>query len=200
MKEKSFKKYIILWLSQSISGLGSSMTGFALVLWAYEQKGSALSVSMMSFCNYVPYVILSLFVGSFIDRHSKKSRYAHIRQLCRPIHPFGIIASAYGKPFLVAYLCCKRSSGYHKRLPTARLLSSNRQACAQGEAVQRQRHELLFKQPYLSFKPHVGGIFICGRRTVAYSAAGFGKLHIRILRAFLLYQNPRDFGGNAKNC
>lgn len=73
MKEKSFKKYIILWLSQSISGLGSSMTGFALVLWAYEQKGSALSVSMMSFCNYVPYVILSLFVGSFIDRHSKKA-------------------------------------------------------------------------------------------------------------------------------
>lgn len=73
MKEKSFKKYIILWLSQSISGLGSSMTGFALVLWAYGQKGSAMSVSMMSFCNYVPYVILSLFVGSFIDGHSKKA-------------------------------------------------------------------------------------------------------------------------------
>ena len=32
-----------------------------------------MSVSMMSFCNYVPYVILSLFVGSFIDRHSKKT-------------------------------------------------------------------------------------------------------------------------------
>lgn len=73
MKEKSFKKYIILWLSQSISGLGSSMTGFALVLWAYGQKGSAMSVSMMSLCNYVPYVILSLFVGSFIDSRSKKA-------------------------------------------------------------------------------------------------------------------------------
>lgn len=36
MEEKSFKKYIVLWLSQSVSGLGSSMTGFALVLWAYE--------------------------------------------------------------------------------------------------------------------------------------------------------------------
>ena len=73
MEEKSFKKYIILWLSQGISGLGSSMTGFALVLWAYGQSHSAMSVSLMSFCNYVPYVFLSLLVGSFIDRHKKKT-------------------------------------------------------------------------------------------------------------------------------
>lgn len=72
MEEKSFRKYIILWLSQSVSGLGSSMTGFALVLWAYGQSHSAMSVSLMSFCNYVPYVFLSLFVGDFIDRHKKK--------------------------------------------------------------------------------------------------------------------------------
>lgn len=72
MEEKSFKRYIVLWLSQSISGIGSSMTGFALVLWAYGQRHSAMSVSLMSFCNYVPHVFLSLFVGSFIDRHKKK--------------------------------------------------------------------------------------------------------------------------------
>lgn len=73
MEEKLFKKYIILWLSQSVSGLGSSMTGFALVLWAYGQSQSAMSVSLMSFCNYVPYVLFSLFVGDFIDRHRKKT-------------------------------------------------------------------------------------------------------------------------------
>ncbi len=70
--EEKFRKYIILWLSQSVSGLGSSMTGFALVLWAYGQNHSAMSVSLMTFCNYVPYIIVSLFVGNFIDRHSKK--------------------------------------------------------------------------------------------------------------------------------
>lgn len=73
MEEKSFKKYIILWLSQSVSGLGSSMTGFALILWTYGQSHSAMSVSMISFCNYVPYIILSLLIGNFIDRHSKKT-------------------------------------------------------------------------------------------------------------------------------
>lgn len=71
--EEKFRRYIVLWLSQSVSGLGSSMTGFALVLWAYGQSHSAMSVSLMSFCNYVPYVIISLFAGDFIDRHRKKS-------------------------------------------------------------------------------------------------------------------------------
>lgn len=69
----NFKKYIVLWLSQCVSQLGSSMTSFALVLWAYEQSRSALSVSLMSFCDYVPYILVSLFVGAFVDSHRKKS-------------------------------------------------------------------------------------------------------------------------------
>ncbi len=68
----NFKRYIVFWLSQALSQLGSSMTGFALILWAYGQNGSAMTVSLMSFFNYVPYIIVSLFAGSFVDRHSKK--------------------------------------------------------------------------------------------------------------------------------
>lgn len=71
--DKRLKKYIILWLSQSISGLGSSITGFSLVLWAYGQSHSAMSISLMSFFHYVPYIFCSLFVGGFIDRHKKKT-------------------------------------------------------------------------------------------------------------------------------
>lgn len=69
---QNFKKYIIFWLSQTVSQLGSAMTGYALILWAYEKQGSALTVSLMSFCNYVPYILVSLFAGAFVDRHSKK--------------------------------------------------------------------------------------------------------------------------------
>ena len=70
--DKNFKKYIIFWLSQSVSQLGSSMTGFALILWVYTMKQSALTVSLMSFCNYVPYILVSLFAGTYVDRHNKK--------------------------------------------------------------------------------------------------------------------------------
>lgn len=68
----NFRRYIIFWLSQALSQLGSSMTSFALILWAYTQKGTAMTVSLMTFFNYVPYVIASLFAGAFVDRHSKK--------------------------------------------------------------------------------------------------------------------------------
>lgn len=70
---QNFKRYIIFWLSQSLSQLGSAMTGFALVLWAYTQEGSAMTVSLMSFFNYMPYIIVSLFAGAFVDNHKKKS-------------------------------------------------------------------------------------------------------------------------------
>lgn len=71
-ENKNFKRYIIFWLSQSVSELGSAMTGFALILWAYTKTQSALAVSVMSFCSYVPYIVMSLFAGSFVDAHSKK--------------------------------------------------------------------------------------------------------------------------------
>jgi len=68
----NFKRYIVFWLSQSVSQLGSAMTSFALILWVYSVKHSAMTVSLMSFCNYVPYVLVSLFAGAFVDTHSKK--------------------------------------------------------------------------------------------------------------------------------
>lgn len=68
----SFYRYVVLWLSQGVSQLGSSMTAFALVLWMYEQSSSALAVSVMSFCQFVPYLLVSVFAGVFVDRHRKK--------------------------------------------------------------------------------------------------------------------------------
>lgn len=69
---KQFNRYIIFWVSQSISQLGSAMTSYALILWTYEQKHSAMAVSLMSFCNYIPFILVSLIAGSFVDKHNKK--------------------------------------------------------------------------------------------------------------------------------
>lgn len=68
-----FNRYIILWVSQSISQLGSAMTSFALILWTYEQKHSAMAVSLMTFCNFIPFILVSLIAGSFVDRYNKKA-------------------------------------------------------------------------------------------------------------------------------
>lgn len=69
---QNFKKYVIFWLSQSISQLGSSMTSFALILWVYSIRHSAMTVSLMAFCRYVPDILTSLFAGAFVDTHNKK--------------------------------------------------------------------------------------------------------------------------------
>ncbi len=73
MEDNKFKNYIIFWLSQSVSQLGSSMTSFALIIWAYEQTNSAMTVSLMTFYSYLPYIIVSIFAGAFIDEQKKKT-------------------------------------------------------------------------------------------------------------------------------
>lgn len=64
--------FLRLWSTQTFSALGSSMTSFALVIWAYEQSGSALSTALLSICSYAPYVLLSIFAGALSDRWNKK--------------------------------------------------------------------------------------------------------------------------------
>ena len=74
MKNKinELKDFYILWSTQSLSQLGSSMTEFALTLWLYEKTGSALSTAALTICTYAPYVIMSIFAGAVSDRYDKK--------------------------------------------------------------------------------------------------------------------------------
>ena len=66
------KDFLILWSTQSVSQLGSSITGFALTLWLYEKTGSSLSTAALTICSYAPYVLMSIFAGALTDRFDKK--------------------------------------------------------------------------------------------------------------------------------
>ncbi len=67
------KDFLILWSTQSISQLGSSITTFALTLWLYEKTGSSLSTAALTICSYTPYVLMSIFAGALTDRFNKKT-------------------------------------------------------------------------------------------------------------------------------
>ena len=71
-KYKELKPYLMLWSTQSLSSLGSGMTGYALVLWLYLRTGSALKTALLSICSYAPYIIMSIFAGALSDRWNKK--------------------------------------------------------------------------------------------------------------------------------
>lgn len=66
------KTFLLLWLTQSFSGLGSAMTSYALVIWSYTQKGSALMTALLMVSSYAPYVLFSIFAGALSDRWNKK--------------------------------------------------------------------------------------------------------------------------------
>lgn len=66
------RTFLILWVTQTFSSLGSAMTGYALVLWSYEQQGSALVTALLMVSSYAPYVLCSIFAGALSDRWDKR--------------------------------------------------------------------------------------------------------------------------------
>ena len=69
---REMRSYLLLWFTQMISGLGSAMTAYALVIWSYTQAGSALRTALLMVCSYAPYVVCSIFAGALSDRWDKK--------------------------------------------------------------------------------------------------------------------------------
>ena len=69
---QQLRSYLLLWFTQMISGLGSAMTAYALVIWSYTQSGLALQTALLMVCSYAPYVICSIFAGALSDRWNKK--------------------------------------------------------------------------------------------------------------------------------
>ena len=69
---QEMRMYLLLWATQAFSGLGSAMTSYALVIWSYTQKGSALMTALLMVSSYAPYVLFSIFAGALSDRWNKK--------------------------------------------------------------------------------------------------------------------------------
>ena len=76
---EEIRSYLLLWFTQMISGLGSAMTAYALVIWSYTQEGSALRTAMLMVCSYAPYVVCSIFAGA-----RPSGRDSHQDALCHP--------------------------------------------------------------------------------------------------------------------
>ena len=70
---RGLRSFMILWSTQGLSALGSSMTSYALIIWSYQQTGSALATSLLAVCSYAPYVLLSIFAGAVSDRWNRKA-------------------------------------------------------------------------------------------------------------------------------
>ncbi|MCA9942889.1 MAG: MFS transporter [Anaerolineales bacterium] len=64
--------FTIVWIGQLVSLLGTSMTNFALTIWAFEQTGRATDLALIGFFFLVPLLIVSPMAGAIVDRHDRK--------------------------------------------------------------------------------------------------------------------------------
>jgi MFS family permease len=64
--------FFVLWGSQSVSSLGTAMTNFALIMWVYNQKGTASSITLLTIFSFLPTVLFRFIAGTIVDRWNKK--------------------------------------------------------------------------------------------------------------------------------
>jgi len=66
------RTFLIIWIGQLASLLGSEMTNFALTIWAWEVSEQATPLSLILFFTQTPRIIAALFAGVLVDRVNRK--------------------------------------------------------------------------------------------------------------------------------
>ncbi len=67
-----WKTFYQIWSGQVVSLIGTAMSRFALMIWAYQQTGSATTLALLGFFNFGAIVLCSSFTGHIVDRLKRK--------------------------------------------------------------------------------------------------------------------------------
>ncbi|MGD1904953.1 MAG: MFS transporter [Leptolyngbyaceae cyanobacterium] len=65
-------RFIRLWVGQLASTIGSYMTVFALMLWAWDITGTATSLTLVAFFSQLPRIAITPLAGIVVDRFPRK--------------------------------------------------------------------------------------------------------------------------------
>lgn len=66
------RTFLVVWSGQLVSLVGSSLTGFALAVWVFQQTGSATRLALVLLATTVPGIILGPFAGALVDRWDRR--------------------------------------------------------------------------------------------------------------------------------
>ena len=66
------RKFIVIWIGQLASMLGSEMTNFAITIWAWSVTGQATPLSFILFFTQTPKVFAAVFGGVLVDRYDRQ--------------------------------------------------------------------------------------------------------------------------------
>jgi len=69
---QGMRTFTTIWFGQLISTLGSSLSGFALGVWLYEDTGSTTLFAMTMFVWFLPTVLFAPVAGVLVDRYDRR--------------------------------------------------------------------------------------------------------------------------------
>ena len=66
------RTFLIIWLGQVGSAIGSRMTNFAMTLWVWDLTHQATALALVGFFTQLPQLLATPFAGVIVDRCSRK--------------------------------------------------------------------------------------------------------------------------------
>ncbi|MDL2310898.1 MFS transporter [Peptostreptococcaceae bacterium OttesenSCG-928-C18] len=73
MKENWKKQFLIIYLGQAFSLLGSAAVSFAVIWWLTIQTESAITLTVASIVSFLPNMLIGPFAGVWIDRYNRRT-------------------------------------------------------------------------------------------------------------------------------
>jgi len=70
--EAGFRKFLIIWMGEWISNIGTGMTAFGLGVYVWQLTGSALDVAMVEMAALLPLILLTPVAGVLADRYDRR--------------------------------------------------------------------------------------------------------------------------------
>jgi len=71
-RSRRMTTFLIIWLGQVVSLVGSGLTSFALGVWVFERTGSATQFALIGLAAVLPRVLLSPLAGTIVDRWDRR--------------------------------------------------------------------------------------------------------------------------------
>lgn len=68
----SFRKFMLLWSGEFISAIGSGLTSFGLMVYVFQQTGSAAAMGLVTLLAFMPSLLLSAVAGVLADRYDRR--------------------------------------------------------------------------------------------------------------------------------
>jgi MFS family permease len=66
------RTFILIWIGQTASLIGSEITRFALLIWLWQRTEAATPISLLAFSSEVTILVASIFAGILVDRFNRK--------------------------------------------------------------------------------------------------------------------------------